>query len=251
MFFKKELKRIRITKPILILGLPGIANIARISSDFLIQTLKAKKIATYYSHNFPALVVINDDSTVEIPTIDIYHTKKSDQDIIFVIGNMQPIEEHAYEFCERLLKDYKPTKIITIGGIGANTKQHDKKIHLTTNNKKIFKQMEKYDLIADGNETVSMILGMTGLLIGVARLHNIDGISLLAETSTDAEYLGLHEARNVLEILMDYMNIKIDLNKLGKEAEVYQKELMKRKVTEDTLKDYYGKLTEPNTNYIG
>ena len=68
----------KLKSPVVIEGLPGIGNIARIVTDFLVDKMKAKKFLTINSHMFPNSVLLNDDSTVDLPKIEMYYTRNPD-----------------------------------------------------------------------------------------------------------------------------------------------------------------------------
>ena len=55
--------------PILIVGLPGIGNVGKVSVDFMIDELKAKKVYELFSYSFPHSVFVNEDNLVELPSI--------------------------------------------------------------------------------------------------------------------------------------------------------------------------------------
>ncbi|MEM3126533.1 MAG: PAC2 family protein, partial [Candidatus Woesearchaeota archaeon] len=94
-----------IKNPILFEGLPGIGNVGKIAIDFLIDELKAKKIYEIYSHSFPNSVFVNEKNLVELPIIEIFHVKYKNQDILFMTGDIQPIDEvSSYEFCDLIIE---------------------------------------------------------------------------------------------------------------------------------------------------
>ena len=49
----RELKRVRLRKPVLIEGLPGLAMVGRLAVGYLIEALGAEKFAELYSPHFP------------------------------------------------------------------------------------------------------------------------------------------------------------------------------------------------------
>jgi proteasome assembly chaperone (PAC2) family protein len=214
MLIRKELKKTRFEKPVLIVGLPGIANIARITVDFLIEKLEAEKIIEYYSKSFPALVIISDDSSVSLPKISVYHKKVGGKHYLFIIGDMQPSDEHNYELCEALIGDFKPSKIITIGGIATVERPEKPKIHVALNDYAFEKELEGRGLIFDGNEVVSLIIGAAGLMLGIGGIKGVKGFSLLVETIGSPTYFGIKESEAVLRMLDDYCGFGIDLSVL-------------------------------------
>lgn len=252
MLVKKEIKKIGIQNPVLIVGLPGIANIGRISVDFLVENLEAERIIDYYSNTFPALVIIDEESNVELPKISLYHKKIGEHELLFLLGDIQPSDEHNYELCEKILEEYKPKQVITIGGIGMPERSKKAKVHVAHNNPEIIRELEKHDLIFDGNEVVSLIIGAAGLMLGLAKLKGINGFALLVETLATQNYFGIRESESVLEIINEKFGLKLDLSTLRKEASKYEKEFKKRSKLEDEIQDYILKHgSELDPSYIG
>ena len=68
-------KKVKLNKPILLEGLPGIANVGKIVVDYLIEKLEAEKIMTFFSHELPNSVFVNENNLVELPRIEMYYKK--------------------------------------------------------------------------------------------------------------------------------------------------------------------------------
>jgi len=252
MFTIKEFKKVDIKKSILIEGLPGIANVARISVDFLIDKLKAEKFMEIYSYVFPALVVIDEDSIVDLPKIELYHKKIGKNNLVFLIGDMQPSDEYNHRLCEKILEIIKPAKIITIGGIALQKAPKNPQIHVAATNKGLVKELKKYNVIFDGNETVSLIVGAAGVLLGLAKLRNIPAFALLVETLGVPTHFGIKSAKRALQFIDAYLNLNLDFEGLTKEIQKYEKEIKRRNKIEDELQEYLEKtMPDKESRYIG
>ena len=57
-------KKVKITNPILIEGLPGMGNVGKIAVDFLIDALAAKKVYEISSNTLPHCVFVNEENMV-------------------------------------------------------------------------------------------------------------------------------------------------------------------------------------------
>ena len=75
---------------------------------------------------------------------------------------------------------------------------------------------------------VGPIIGVSGLLIGLGKIRKVKGVALLAETFGHPMYLGIKGAKELLKVLDDQLNLKIDLKKLSKEIIRLEKEIMKK-----------------------
>lgn len=237
----------RLKSPKMIEGLPGIGNVGRISVDFLVDKLKAKKFITMYSKTFPNTVFMNDDSTVTLPSIDFYYSKSPD--IIFVVGDIQPASERdSYAFVDRILdvaEEFKVSEIITIGGIGLSTEPSSPAVHGAATNKEMVKKLKSMGVKCDGAKTVGLIIGATGMLIGMAPIKNIKGFSLLAQTIGHPTHFGFRAARSVLNVLQGYLDLDFPLDDIEKEIKHIEK---KRKIKTRKLKSLQGR---GGMRYIG
>lgn len=223
MKFRIEKEEVELNNPIVIEGLPGIGNVARIAVDYMIDLLGAKKFATIYSNTFPNGVFLNDDSVVELPKMELYYIKKEKNDIILLVGDVQPVRESdSYFVSEKLVDLFAELgviEIVTLGGIGLSKPPENIHVHGTATNKKLIEKLKGFDLICDGKKTVGIIVGAAGLLMGFSKLKNINSVSFLAETYGHPQYMGFKSAKEILLKLQKYLNIEFSLEKLEKEIE--------------------------------
>ena len=246
---------------ILIVGLPGIGNVGKVSVDFMIDELKAKKVYDLFSYSFPHSVFVNEENLVELPSIEIYHTKVKNNDLLFLAGDVQPIDEvSCYEFCEKvldLLEELGGKEIITLGGVGLQSVPKKPKIYCTGNSKEIISKYTKGTAANNSlHGVVGPIIGVSGLLLGLADKRKIPAISLLAETFGHPMYLGIKGAREILKIMNKKLKINIDIKDMDKEIKELESEMLKRteELTEvkrqTAIKKLKGKLGE-EISYIG
>jgi uncharacterized protein len=263
-FTLQEKKLPKLNKPIFIEGLPGMGNVGKVVVDFLVDDLKAKMLFDVFSFTMPHSVFVNDQNLVELPSIVVYYKKFNDpkkRDLLFLVGDVQPIDEQSsYEFCDELLKMCKKfncKEIITLGGIGLQDVPKTPKVYCTGNNKKIIGKYTKDTKATDKIfGVVGPIVGVTGLLVGLAEREDIDAIALLAETIGHPMYLGVKGAREILKILEKKLALKVNVKELDKEIKTLEKEMLKTtQELSDVSKDsainkLKGKLNN-ETSYIG
>jgi len=99
-------------------------------------------------------------------------------------------------------------------------------------------------------------VGVSGLLLGLAKKRKIPAASLLAETLGHPLYLGITGAREVLKLLNTKLSLKINLKELDKEIKSLETELLQKtkelsQISKETaLKKIEGKFGKDVT-YIG
>jgi uncharacterized protein (TIGR00162 family) len=253
-------KKPKLKKPILIEGLPGIGNVARIVVDFLITKLKAKKYATIHSHHFPNSVLINEDKTVELPKVDFYYyksKKKTEKDIVFVIGDVQPADEiSSYKFSKYLIDiaaDLGVKEVITLGGINAQHSAKKPSVFGAVTDKGYIPRLKKVGVRFDREGSI-IIVGAAGLMLSFGKLKKINGFALLSETISGPRALGLHAAESILEALTKYLNMRISLKDIRSDIKTMTTGVpsKKRRVLKKKLMEKFSTPQEStNTHYIG
>ena len=251
----KKLSKVKITNPILIEGLPGMGNVGKIAIDFIIESLKAKKIYEIYSYSYPS-VFVNEDNLVELPVIEVYHKKVGNKSLLLLAGDIQPMdEESCYEFCEQVLdmfQSFRGKEIITLGGIGLQKIPKNPKVYCTANTKNIISKYKVNGVSNDIYGVVGSIIGVSGLLLGLASQRKISAVSLLAETFHHPSHMGIKEAKEVLRALNKSLNLNLDLNKLNTEAMGIEKDLkLKSKEFKNLSKQLQRSSLSEDINYIG
>ncbi len=226
----------KLRKPLFIEGLPGIANVGKVAVDSLIEELGAKKLYSFFSHKFPHSVFVNEHNLVEMPRIEIYYKKfggkSKKRDLLLLTGDIQPIdEEGCYTFCDEILaiaKKYHCSEIITTGGIGLQAIPERPKVYATSNDEKLLKSYTKNGSLVEKNifGVVGPIIGVSGLLLGMAERKNVKGVALLAETFGHPMYLGIKGAKELIRVLEKRFGFGISITKMSKEIVEMERELM-------------------------
>ena len=251
-FEVKHLKKVKLKNPILLEGLPGIGNVGKIAADFLTENIKAKKIMEIYSHYFPHSVFVNEDNLINSPVVEIWHKNQNKQDFIFLVGDIQPIDEAScYKFCEVVLdaiEEFKPDHIVTLGGIGLQKIPKKPKVYITGNDKNLVSSFKGCSNNIYG--VVGPIMGVTGVLLGMASKRNIPAVSLLTQTFGHPAYLGIKGSKETLAVLDKKYNFKLNLKSLSKEIVELETEIKaKKQQMAETLTEE--EKTNTDVNYFG
>lgn len=222
----------KLNKPVFIEGLPGIGNVGKIAVDFLIDELKAKKLYEITSYTFPHSVFVNEDNLVELPIVEVFYKQSGKRDILLLGGDVQPVDEiSSYEFSEKVLDivdKFKGKEIITLGGIGLADIPKKPKVYCTGNSKKMIDRYKNELVITSLYGIVGPIVGVSGLLLGLAARRNMEAISFLAETYGHPMYLGIKGAKEILKVLDKNLKLNIDINKLDREIKDIESEIIKK-----------------------
>ncbi|MEM4724825.1 MAG: PAC2 family protein, partial [Candidatus Hadarchaeum sp.] len=95
----KHISRPKLKQPVLVAGLPGIANVGKLALEYLVQKLSAEKFLELYSDYFPEWV-IQEEGRVSPLKVDFFHCRPEGmkQDLILVTSDAQaatPLGQYA------------------------------------------------------------------------------------------------------------------------------------------------------------
>jgi hypothetical protein len=171
-------------KPIFVQGLPGFGNVGKIAAHLLIKFCGAKPFAELYSPSFPDYVSVNSSGICRLPRYEFYAAPMEKNDFIIMTGDTQPSFDDVvahYSLCGEIL-DFVERKgcslIITIGGAPI-TEEKTQVYVAATSPRLALEFMEKGAVIYSKGRVV----GATGLVLGLAKERNLDGVCLLGATT--------------------------------------------------------------------
>lgn len=221
----KTLKNLEPKESVLIGGLPGIAYIGKLSVDHLIQQLKPEPVAEIYSKFFPPYVMIKDDGVAELMKNELYRLKNENgKDIFFLTGNTQAVSpEGQYEIADKVLEwavDLGVKRVYSIAAFLTDRSFETPSVYGTATTTALLEEIKTRGVLTLDQGNIS---GTNGLIIGIAKKKNIEGICLLGEThgfqTTEGFYvLDPRAARAVLDVLTTILNLKVDMTLLDKQA---------------------------------
>jgi uncharacterized protein (TIGR00162 family) len=211
-------KEPKLEKPILVSGLPGIGFVGSIAAVHIIRKLNAEKFGEVYSPYFQDSVYASLGGSMRRPTIELHACRppNSHQDLIILYGNTQPLTSYGqYEVSKKIIDKVRALGckvIVTLAGLRQEYVRQQPQVFCVASG---FEIMDKI-LPTGVNPLQSEVYGMAGLLVGLARLNEMQGICLLAET------LGIYPdpsaAKAVLEKLSVIYGFQLDLSDLTEAA---------------------------------
>lgn len=224
------LEKVKLKRPILIEGLPGIGNVGRIAAGYLINELKMKKFAELYSPHFLPLVILHDDAVSSLLKNEFYYHRGS-RDLVVMTGDTQSISpEGHYDVCEKVLQFAQKlgiSEIITLGGFAEGRPVDEPRVIGAVNDRKLLKRYEKYDIDFGKEHSIGTIVGASGLLLGLGKVHNIDALCLMGETVGMPLLTDPKASDRVLQVLTKMLGLKVDLSKLERTIKEMEERIRK------------------------
>lgn len=261
-------KKPKLKDAILIVGLPGVGNIGRVSAGYLIEELKAKKFAELRSKWFFPFVMLHEKHMIHLLKNEFYYVKakkKGHRDLVILVGDCQPLSGQGhYEVAEKILdfaENMGVTKVITIGGYPTGEieeKEKDIEVLGVVTDDKDLKKYGKLGINFNAGDKVGYIVGAVGLLVGLWKQRGKHGLCLLGETTGFPIVTDPKSAERVLDMLTKMLGIKIDMSKLEKKVNEMERfikkiESLQKKALMELSKGTgaKGKKAEEQTRYIG
>ncbi len=242
--------RPKLQTPNMLAAWPGIGNVATIIANYLKNNLNFKELgAIEASYFFDPIGVLVKDNLVESPNFPqslfyYYKNTGNGSDIILFVGDDQPASK-GYDLANCILdiaERFQVRRIFTCAA--AMTRIHHTeppKVWGVATNPMVNKDLQTYHLEQSNN---LQIAGLNGLLLGVAKERQMDGICLLGEVPVYASRVpNPMAALAVLKVLTTMLEIKLDLADLAKMA-VEAGERIKQ-VAAQAMEEYIDYFTEP------
>jgi hypothetical protein len=208
----------KLRNPLLIVGLPGIGYVGKLAADHVSRTLKAERFAKLISPHFPNQVIALKNGMLKPFTLRFYYKRLPKRDVVILRGDLQPLTvEGQYEVTAKILSFFSGLggrEVVAMAGYAANHRAEKPKIYCASTNKKMFNE-----LVASGAKptpAIIPIVGMAGLIPGLAPLYGMRGACLLAETpGTTIDALG---AKAFVEMFSKILGEKMSVSDLEQRA---------------------------------
>jgi uncharacterized protein (TIGR00162 family) len=227
--------------PVLIEGLPGIGFVANIAALHLIKEYKAKRFAQIFSSSFQDFAVTTENGGSLSPINELYYIKREEgqRDLIIWYGNTQALTTVGqYELVGKVLDiaaELGCKFVVSIGGFKKDESQAVPGIYSTATDLETMQQV----LDLGTKVMVGHVFGIAGLSVGLARIRDMKGFSLLVDTP--GMNPDVNAARYALITLGKYLNMNIDLTKIEQSGEEIKKMLESfgiiRSITEEKKKE--------------
>lgn len=233
-------------KALLVVGFPGIGNVSKLTVDYIIHSLKLKKVYEIKSIDFPFIVIVDENEVPNAPSWEIYGGKiKHDSfDYIYVFTGNFVLEDAKtnnlmIKFLENEFKKLNVKEIVSFAGIA--TENPKEKLYVLSNDITKTKKIKKnLNLDSELYGFVGYISGMNGAFLKTS----ITSVCFLIETYAIPYYQGIIETK----LLIEAINKSYQLNISTKDLEEHIQNI-KREI-EEMNKAESNKI-EKTINYIG
>jgi len=241
--------RPRLNSPNMLAAWPGVGNVSIIVAAYLKRNLDFKELGEVEAlHFFDPIGVVVKDNVVEAPQFpqsNFYYWKNKGEgsDLILFIGEDQPASK-GYELANCILdvgERFHVKRIYTCAA--ALTRIHhteEPKVWRVATSQQVAGDLKKYDSVQRGDLHIA---GLNGLLLGVAKERDIEGVCLLGEVPMYTTRIqNPIAALAVLKVLAEILGIEIDTTELAQLAWETKERL--KQVAAEAMGEYIDYFTE-------
>jgi len=202
--------------PIIIEGFPGFGLIGTITTEFLIEQLKAELIGTIKATDLPAMIAIHEGKVVQ--PLGIFYDKKTNIMIVHIITNVQGMEWELSDAIVDMAKKLKAKEIICLEGVASPGESEGVLTFYYTTNKasKTILEKNKVPPLKEG-----IILGVTGSLLLEAENFPLTSIFVEAHSALPDS----KAAAEIIKVLDKLLGMNIDPSPLMQQAEKFEKKI--------------------------
>ena len=246
----------KLSNPLMIAAWPGMGGVAIVAAKYLTERLDAQEFGSIEPDEFFDLGgVLIENSVVEeigIPEGKFYFYDSGEgNDLIIFMSEAQP-QMKGYGLANLVLdvaQRFKVRRLYTFAAAPTHIYHTNRpKVLAVATNPRLVQELEKYDvtLLREGS-----ISGLNGLLLGVAKQRNIDGICLLGEIPIyTTQVANPRSSKAVLEILTQMTGLEIDMTEIDSWAKETDREIEEKmahlreffRVEASELIDYFERL---------
>jgi uncharacterized protein len=242
--------RPRLKSTTMLAAWPGVGNVATIIAHYMKEHLPFKPLASLDAAHFfdPIGVLVRNDivESPQFPESRLYYWKNPGDkgDIILFIGDDQP-SRGSYDMANAIIDighRFHVEKIITFAA--ALTKIHhteSPRVWGVATNPEMTAELTPYHILRRGN---LQIAGLNGLLLGVAKEREVNGICLLGEVPNYTRNVqNPMAALSILQLLQRLLGLQLDLSELRENARETHEQM--KEMASKAMEEYIDYFTTP------
>ena len=229
---------------------PGIGDVSLTAVRYLVEKLNAVEIGEIEPTGFfePIGVIVKDNvvESPRFPESKFYYWQDDggERGLVLFIGEEQP-NSQGYELVNCVLDAAQKLKVERVYSCAAAvTRIHHSeqpKVWGTATTPELVNELSKYDVVLRGDLRIA---GLNGLILGMVKERDIEGICLLGEVPSYATQIANPNASlAVLKVLTKMLGIEVDLTELSHLAEQVDEEM--GRITKRATAEFIDQFTEP------
>ncbi len=214
--------------PVVLIGWPGIALVAKLAIGSIKDAIDAKLFLNIEYFDFPPKSTV-EKGILDIPMAKLFYKSRDDNDIFVLTANFQPqspegVFDFTRQFCEEMdrITSGKVKMYVSTGALVTDKVSDNPKVHVCSTDEALmstFLELENTTMMDGG-----IIAGANGILPAYAGVKGFaPGICLLAETiPLPMMSLDPRASKALVQILSKYFKIEAPFEELEKKIKEMQ-----------------------------
>ncbi len=230
---------------ILLVGMPGIALVGKLTVKTIINHYKAEKVLNLYLDDVPPRIIIDKEGVPTPLSMSLYYAEDqtNKQGLFLLVGDIQP-QSHTgqYAFADwvcQLAKKYRIGLIISCAAAINPLFKENPGVHIAGNSFEVTKSFLKHKNVIPFK--TGTITGSNGLIPAMAgQKYNIPGGCLLADTTRVTEQIYSTDplaVKALIRVLNEHLQLHVDTTNLDQQIAELHRTLSDFKQTPTSEKD--------------
>ncbi|MFX1465144.1 MAG: PAC2 family protein [Promethearchaeota archaeon] len=222
-------QKLQLDKPILLMGLPGMGMVGKMTVAYLIEELLAEEVVRIYSSFFPSICFLDKGGLGRLTRCEIYAANDTKPNFLLFTGDCQPLSCGMVQVISTVLDVAQETNVDTVIAIGGLRTQNGPDVATFVFSEEDATFLEKYklEMLSSGQVT-----GAVGVMTALAAERGIKSFGMLGRLYSEAP-VDPTAAQNVLRKLVDIYKLDLDLDKFSDMIEeAREKEVIREKLVE-------------------
>ncbi|MFW5746139.1 MAG: proteasome assembly chaperone family protein [Nanoarchaeota archaeon] len=203
--------------PIIIEGFPGFGLIGTITTEFLIEHLKMRRIGHIYFPEIASMVAIHNGDMVH--PIGIFYNEEHNLVIVHIIANAQGLEHKIADQIMQLASRTEASHIITLEGVAGEAKDGATVFcYRNSTENPIADKLEEKGIkpLSEG-----IVMGVTSALMLKARDLPLSALFAM----THSQLPDSKASAEVIKVLDEMLGLQVDYHPLLKAAQIFEQKL--------------------------
>jgi len=250
---KNSVKLYRQPRPkscVMLASWPGIGDVSLTVARYLVDKLKAEEIGEVDALGFfePIGIVVKDNvvENPRFPESKFYYWRndKRGRSVVIFVGEEQPAIR-GYDLVNCVLDVAQKLRVERVYGCAAAvTRIHhseEPKVWGVATKPELVGEMQAYGVTLRGDLRIA---GLNGLVMGIAKEREMEGICLLGEVPSYATQIANPKASlAVLKVLSDMVGLEVDFTELSEVAKQVDEEMAR--IAKRATAEFIDQFTEP------
>ena len=205
--------------PVLVEGLPGVGHVGKLAVDHLLDEFDAQLLRRVHADEFPPQVDV-EDGVAELVAAEFHALSADGTDIVVLSGDHQAGSNPGhYRLTDRFLDvaaSLDVARVVALGGIPTGELVDSRDVVGAVSNSDLIAEFETAGVEFRDDEPAGGIVGVSGLLLGLAPRRGIEAGCLMGETS--GYLVDPKSARALLEVLEELLGFDVGFETLEERA---------------------------------